>query len=211
MKKITFLICFLFLFAGTVMAQYSWTPGEIFLKNGKTMSGFVKLKKPVDGIKFGNKIKYRAEKKGKTQKIKEKEAEKVIFTLEDGEIAEFRWMPKNKKSEALYRVLADGKVKLYAREHASFGTSAQVPGTGIAGGAPPMYYSTGGWSYNEVLLLKEGEDTPYPVVQGNILKSFRKGMMEYFSDCPELVQKIDDKVYKRDDLEQIVEDYNNCQ
>ena len=63
----------------------------------------------------------------------------------------------------------------------------------------------------------------YPVERYNILQkgdgelkrpkglSFRKDMMNYFSDCPELSQKIENKEYKKRDLESIVRFYNsNC-
>ena len=41
--------------------------------------------------------------------------------------------------------------------------------------------------------------------------SFRKDMTEYFSDCPALVEKIEDKDFRKSDLEMMVNFYNsNC-
>ncbi|MDR0659415.1 MAG: hypothetical protein LBG19_01150 [Prevotellaceae bacterium] len=37
---------------------------------------------------------------------------------------------------------------------------------------------------------------------------FRKVAAEYFGDYPELVKKIEDKEYKREDIVEIIEDYN---
>ncbi len=41
--------------------------------------------------------------------------------------------------------------------------------------------------------------------------NFKKSMSDYLSDCPELVKKIQDKIYGKDDLSKIISDYNqNC-
>ncbi|MGW8123077.1 hypothetical protein ACV07N_10510 [Roseivirga echinicomitans] len=42
------------------------------------------------------------------------------------------------------------------------------------------------------------------------LMGFKKLMTEYFSDCPEVSNKIDSKELKRNDLDQIAADYNGC-
>ena len=33
-------------------------------------------------------------------------------------------------------------------------------------------------------------------------------MVAYFADCPELAQKIEDKILKKHDMEEIVDEYN---
>ncbi len=38
--------------------------------------------------------------------------------------------------------------------------------------------------------------------------SFKKDMVAYFADCPELAQKIEDKILKKHDMEEIVDEYN---
>jgi hypothetical protein len=41
--------------------------------------------------------------------------------------------------------------------------------------------------------------------------TFKKDMINYFSDCPKLVEKIESKDFRKDDLESIVRFYNsNC-
>jgi hypothetical protein len=37
---------------------------------------------------------------------------------------------------------------------------------------------------------------------------FRKGMVEYLSDCPEIAKKIDERVYDAGDIQKIVYEYN---
>lgn len=38
--------------------------------------------------------------------------------------------------------------------------------------------------------------------------SFKKDMVDYLLDCPELAKKIDEKIYKKKDIEQIIDEYN---
>ena len=40
-------------------------------------------------------------------------------------------------------------------------------------------------------------------------KSFKKTAAEFFKDCPSIVEKIENKSYKKDDLEEIVKFYNS--
>ncbi|MGV8829868.1 MAG: hypothetical protein ACWA6U_16285, partial [Breznakibacter sp.] len=65
-----------------------------------------------------------------------------------------------------------------------------------------------GNTYNfEKYLMQKGD---------NLLKkpeklAFKNDMVEYFADCPALVEKLEKKEYKKDDIESIVRFYNrNC-
>lgn len=62
------------------------------------------------------------------------------------------------------------------------------------------------YSYGSGILVKKDGTMADPSTG-----SFKKRMSEFFSDCPELAQKINDKIYKRKDLYIIIEEYkNNC-
>ncbi|PXY03082.1 hypothetical protein DF185_03045 [Marinifilum breve] len=81
------------------------------------------------------------------------------------------------------KIYVDGKIKLY--QHYS----------------TPMYGNNG-----KVWYLKK-EDQPLKLVAD----FGRKKMKKYFSDCPELVKKIESKEFKGKDIIQIVQFYNsNC-
>lgn len=75
---------------------------------------------------------------------------------------------------------------------------------------PGMYNATTGmspgytYSFDRYLLQKGDSELKKPKALG-----FRKDMMEYFSDCPTLVQQIDNKAFKKADLEAIVIFYNS--
>jgi hypothetical protein len=76
--------------------------------------------------------------------------------------------------------------------------------------SPGMYNaSTGGMTAGQTYSVEK-----YVMQKGNneLFKtrwlSFRKDMVEYLSDCPELAKKIKDKIYRSDDIEQIIDEYN---
>ena len=90
----------------------------------------------------------------------------------------------------------DGYLKLfryYYTQH-SAGTYNSTTGT-----------MTGGYSYNvESYILQKG-DSELVRPSGYM---FRKDMKEYFSDCPELSKKIEDRELRKDDMESIVRYYH---
>ncbi len=68
-----------------------------------------------------------------------------------------------------------------------------------------LYRADESYDFNTSYLLKS---TTEGMIVPNI--SFRKRVTDFVSECPEVVAKLDDKTYKKNDLRQIVEDYNNC-
>jgi hypothetical protein len=79
--------------------------------------------------------------------------------------------------------------------------------------SPGMYnattgMTTGGFSYGtEKFILQKEEDELFRPIS----LTFRKDMVEYFRDCPALVERIENKEFRMNDLESIVIFYNlNC-
>lgn len=68
--------------------------------------------------------------------------------------------------------------------------------------------NTGGGSYQmNVYVLQKDADN---LVAVNVM-SFKEDMSAYFSECPVLAEKIEDKTYRLNDMETIVQYYNsNC-
>ena len=98
----------------------------------------------------------------------------------------------------LFEVVVKGDVSLY-----TFSTMTGSNGMMGGGGSITTYY------------LSKGNDDYVTTIAYfgslNVGKSFKKKAIKYFSDCPNLVQKIKDKVYKKRDIKEIVEYYNsNC-
>lgn len=96
-------------------------------------------------------------------------------------------------SKFLLKQIIDGDLKLY-----TYHLNSQSGGQ--SAGQTTMYSG-------EVNILQKKDGALFKIDYF----SFKKSLSEYLSDCPELVQKIQDKIYGKDDLLKIVSDYNqNC-
>jgi predicted Zn-ribbon and HTH transcriptional regulator len=79
--------------------------------------------------------------------------------------------------------------------------------------SPGMYNSstgttTGSYSYGVEKYMLQKADGELKRPKG---LTFKKDMVEYFSDCPALIEKIESKDFRKNDLEFIVNFYNsNC-
>jgi hypothetical protein len=103
----------------------------------------------------------------------------------------------NVSSNIFLRLEMEGAVNLF-----NYYETRSSPGMyGGAGGAMVGGYSYGVDSY----ILQKGN--------GELKKpkglSFKKDMADYFSDCPELAEKIEKKDFRKNDLEEIVRFYNS--
>jgi hypothetical protein len=96
-------------------------------------------------------------------------------------------------------LIQDGKVQLFKVYEKSGNAGSMGPNGTFVGG---------GTSTNETYILqKNGGD-----LFKTRLFSFKKDMAGFFSDCPLLADKIKDKTYRRSDVEDIVQEYNQkCQ
>lgn len=68
-----------------------------------------------------------------------------------------------------------------------------------------LYRADESYDFNTKYLLKS---TTEGLIVPNIF--FRKQVTDFLNDCPEVVAKLEDKTYKKNDIEQIVKDYNAC-
>jgi len=91
----------------------------------------------------------------------------------------------------------EGKVKLF-----NYFYSSRSGGT--YNGTTGMYTAGTSYSVERYILQKENEELKRPKSF-----SFRKDMMEYFYDCPDLVKLIEDREFRNYELELIVRYYNN--
>ena len=99
-------------------------------------------------------------------------------------------------SNIFLRIEIDGDLKLFNYYYTQRSPEMYNASTGMA---------TGGYSYSdEKFILQKGN--------GELKRpkglTFRKDMIEYFSDCPELSKKIESKEFRKSDLESIVRFYN---
>jgi len=183
-----------------------WFEGKLILKNRDTLVGVVKFEsgtKDMFGMKGigGNRKVFFKENRDDKKKIKYKrdKVESFVVTNNSGELVKFTYVKTSKNGALLVQVLTEGKVSLYLKK-----TLDQT-----------MYdaHQTNMVFYNEKNLYyvkKQNEDYVSNEFFDNAFKSFSKTASNYFSDCESLVQKIDDKVYRSDDLFEIIQVYNAC-
>lgn len=99
-------------------------------------------------------------------------------------------------SSLFLQLIKDGKLQLFKYYKTNSSPGMYNASTGM---------TTGGFSYTVEKYIMQKNN-------GELFKtrwlSFRKDMVNYLSDCPELAKKIEDKKYRSDDIEQIVDEYN---
>ena len=203
-------------------AQYGWTDAVVHLKNGKTLKGEASIPMMSAGINLKKEqLKYRATRKGKKTKYAPEEIDSAIFTIVYKERVNGKRIQKTrvetyipiflnekKTKQGFAEILVEGKLRLVGRT-----VMVQNAGTWQNTGAPgsaPTYVPGYMGSHNQVMLFREGRKAQV-FNQVSLSKSFRKRAMEYFSDCPSLQAKLNNKEYKKEDLQAIVRYYNsNC-
>lgn len=187
------------------VAQDGWIEGEIFLKNGESKAGLIKLGKvSKDLIAIGgdNIVKYKPAKKGKKKKYREPEIDHIILDEAGGGYnGYYEYVAVSESKRQLFRAVLTGNVILYHRFVNMTSSSA--------GGGGMMMSST--YNVDEYYVLREGGTIAMPLITGRISKSFRHRASNFFSDCPIVVAKLQNKSYRKRDIEKVVAAYNNCE
>ena len=185
--------------------------GELVLKNRDTLKGQIKLpmiSKNLVAINGKEKIKYRKNRKYKKTKYDENQVRKVIFRNSDTEVAYFEFIQTSEKKKGLFKVISSGKATLYARSVSITNSTPMYMGGPNGGTWNHWNYSFS--DFNEFYVLKEDEKIASPLITARISRSFKKRAMEYFFDCPNLVSKLDKRIYVKDDIKDVVDEYNAC-
>jgi hypothetical protein len=182
MKKIL-LITLVFLSLSS-NAQFGFKKAKIYLKDGTSQVGFAKFKF------LDSKIKFKVNKKDDAKTLSYIELDK--FTIND---TEYDYKITNKSSAIkLFRVKQRGKVSLYYQ----IKTNQGAPMGGMPGGIS-MSITTSSEVY---FIAKNDNDklTKLFNLFGPSKKVFKKIVPVFFSDCPALLDKIDDKKFKKRDI-----------
>ena len=189
--------------------QYDWTQGQLILKNADTLVGEIRLpmiSKNIVAIHGEEKISFRKDRKSEKVKYGESQVDKVIFKKSDSEVAYFEYINLSDTKKGLFKIITKGKANLYAR-NVSISSGGYMTSGGVSGGM--WNYST--TDFNEFYILRENESAVSPLVTAGISRSFNKRAIEYFSDCPSLVSKLEAGIYGKNDILKVVEEYNkNC-
>ena len=155
--------------------------------------------------KLQNKVKY-YDPKGKIIVLRPHQAKEIRFNFEGEEVrmlSRFNTLGFGTlfptSDHIFLKIELDGNLKLFSYYYTQH-SAGMYNG---ASGTMSMGYSYGAGGY---ILQKGDEELKRPAGL-----SFKKDMIEYFNDCPILAQKIENKEFRKNDLEFIVKFYNsNC-
>lgn len=191
------LMIVLFLLSHGVFAQSG--KGTIHLNDGSTLTGIVK-------ITNSGHVKYWVNKESKKQVLRKERIDIVVLTGKDGELYEYAFRRIYSSVNApikVMEVVTKGKITLYKIVTQS---TTQTVGAGPNG--QMMMGPT--FTISNYFVGKEGTKEVERITSRGALfeKNFRKAAMKYFEDCPKLVKLIEDRTYKKRDLEEIVKFYN---
>ncbi|ARV13763.1 hypothetical protein [Polaribacter sp. SA4-12] len=197
MKKI--LLLTIFLYSINLSAQIGYSKAKIYFKDGTIKEGFGKH------LFMSNaKIKFKVNKKDKPIELGFMKVDK--FILNDIEY-DFKII-KGKSEIQFFKVKQRGKVSLYYSIKTNNGAPMGVMNAGGVG--VNMSFST---STEVYYIAKNDEDqiTQLFNLFGPSKKTFKKIVPLFFGDCQDLLDKIDQKEYKKRDIVKIVNFYNyNC-
>lgn len=199
-KKIFLLILFLISISFDIVGQN--TEAILIFKDGTKVIGLGKLKR-------GDIIKFRKNKNEKAVKYHFKDLEKVTI-IENSRNVNYVYLKV--KGSNKFEVLEEsiiGKLSLYRvvtqGQHAPMGV-----GFGINGGMGMGIGMGGSFTIESFYLKRKNEEDVTHLGSTSLFsKNFKKAASNYFSDCPKLKEKIENKEYKKIDIVAIVEFYNS--
>ena len=164
------------------------------------------LSKEPDYERLQRKVKYYDE-NGEKQTLKPEEAKEIHFTYRKEAICmrtrynTLAFIGGNINLGAgdyiFLKLVEDGTVQLFLYYYTQNSPGVVNPSTGIMTGG--MLYDT------DRYILQKGDAGELKQLRA---LQFKKDMTAFFSDCPELVRKIEEKEYKREDLRAMVQFYN---
>jgi hypothetical protein len=179
----------------------------LIIANGKTREVTFDITVPwlddePNFVRLQYKVKYYDE-NGKKQTLRPEDAEEIQFDY-DGMVVRMVSCPDafggnlfSSSSKIFLKLEIDGRLKLYRYYY-----KQSAP---VSYGAPGMSTTMAPAYTVDNLIFQKGNG---PLKRPRSL-GWKKDMLEYFSDCPALRDRIEGKVLKRDDIEAIVMYYNN--
>ncbi len=177
--------------------SFAQIKATIIKTNKEVVKGFASITTYNSNI-----IKFRKNINDKPQKFGHKDIDKIFFILPNKSFFEYQFKSISKKNIQLMKVLIRGNLSLYSfTETETYNTHSSGKGFGNVN-IGKMHTSTH-------FYLSKNNNTIVEFPSKTIFKSFRKNASAYFKDCSELVKKIKKKEFKKSNIIEIVEFYNN--
>lgn len=181
----------------------SMEPGTLIFKDGTQIDGLVKI--------IGNSVKYRASKEEDKIKYDYTQLYRVFFKDSNRQDFLYEYVKlENYEKPQLLNVIVEGYLMLYSNTQNYYNSGGMGFSMGMGGG---MYFGGGGGSSTSYYIKRPNESfATFFMVYGSIPpQSFKKVVRSYFADCPELVEKVNKKEFRKSDFMSVVEFYNkNC-
>lgn len=171
---------------------------ELTFKDGTLKAGRGKLK--------GNSVKFKAHAKAKAVMYHFPTLERVRIKDKNGIKTYVYLNIKGMENAMVLQEIAVGKVDLYhlvSHEYAPGFNNGGGPNSGVG------FVGSQSYTINNFYLRKTDETEATHLGSNQLFtKNFGKAASKFFKDCPVLVQKIENKKYKKRDLKETVEFYN---
>lgn len=199
MKKLIILLIVL----SSTISYSQRQKATLFFKDGTKIEGLAKI------TSFGDKIKFKKNKKSEKVFYNSQQIDKIVIRENDVDKTYQYKIIKNKNTPQLLEPLKEGKVTLYRDLKQGYNPGMSMGGFGAGG----MTFGGGSYSISSYYVSKDGGNIVIHLGDSGTIftKNFKKAASEYFSDCAELVKKIETREYKKRHIVEIVEFYNeNC-
>ncbi len=178
-----------------------WADGEIFLNDGSSKKGLIKLdfsSKQILSLRNAKKgTKFKSSRKAKKEYYQPEEIHHIV--LENAMVrGYYEYLPVSKNKKGLFRVVTRGRVNLYQR-YVIDTSHRDNNGRSLSSALDSEYH-----------VKRDGETITTPLATDHDYKYFIKKGTTYFSDCPALVAKIKDGTYTKGNIKKVVAIYNEC-
>ncbi|MGY8939071.1 MAG: hypothetical protein ACKVK4_03750 [Flavobacteriales bacterium] len=202
MKKVSFILLLsLFFVSYNIEAQKA--KAILTFNDGTKLEGLGKLK-------GSERVKFRKDKNTKAKKYHFKDLESVKIYSGDAKTSYVYLLEKEKKRYKVLEEVVIGDISLY--KIVRHGTHAPMGvGFGGVGGVGGMGMGMGAsFTIKNYYLRKKHEKEVTQISSTHLFsKNFKKAATTYFEDCPDLVEKIATKEYRKRDIRAVIEFYNS--
>ncbi len=202
MKKTLLLTLTVFLF--NLSAQK--TKAILYFKDGEQKEGYGKLA-------ASNSVKFKDSKKGKVEKYTRDDLKAVKIYTDEG-IKKYVYVKvENYKKSILINEVMKGDLTLYKETQYNSASSGFAVGASNMNTGMGIGLGGGSSKTTQYFLLKKGRDEAVNFgKKGEVItKNFKKVAKESFEECPSFLTKVENGDFKRKDIVEMVEFYNeNC-
>lgn len=197
---------FFLLLIYNLSVQAQMQKATLFFKDGTELYGLARI------TSSGKKIKFKKNNEAKSVTYSSKEIESIALLVKKNgnstnkaNLQNAHYFYKNiegKRTELLLELIVKGKVNLFR--------DLKIVGGGINTMGPQGPMMMRSYTISSYYASREDSRTVIHLGdKGDLFgKNFKKAASEYFKDCPELVKKIQNNVFKKNDIVDVVKFYN---